>query len=127
MKGLLASSLALFTPGQGLSPWTRISYCHLEPVSFYEFLDASGNELLKSALIAAGQALKLNPRLHQRALELFSEYCLVGGLPEVVSDWIAKRDDVRRLQLQRDLICGISKPWSGPTRVALRNSPLILY
>ena len=85
-------------------PVGRISYCYLEPVSFYEFLDASGNELLKSALIAAGETLDLNPRHHQRALELFSEYCLVGGLPEVVSDWIAKRDDARRLQLQRDLI-----------------------
>ena len=85
-------------------PVGRISYCYLEPVSFYEFLDASGNDLLKTALIAAGESLELNPRLHQRALELFSEYCLVGGLPEVVADWIAKRDDARRLQLQRDLI-----------------------
>ena len=85
-------------------PVGRISYCYLEPVSFYEFLEASGNELLKTALVAAEETLELNPRLHQRALELFSEYCLVGGLPEVVSDWIAKRDDARRLQLQRDLI-----------------------
>lgn len=85
-------------------PVGRIAYCYLEPVSFYEFLDASGNEPLKSALAAAAESLHLNPRLHQRALELFAEYCLVGGLPEVVSDWIAKRDDGRRLQLQRDLI-----------------------
>jgi hypothetical protein len=85
-------------------PVGRIAYCHLEPVSFYEFLDASGNEPLKSALTAAAESLTLSPRLHQRALELFAEYCLVGGLPEVVSDWIAKRDDARRLQLQRDLI-----------------------
>ena len=85
-------------------PVGRISYCYLEPFSFYEFLDASGNELLKKALISAGESLDIAPRLHQRALELFSEYCLVGGLPEVISDWIAKRDDGRRLQLQRDLI-----------------------
>jgi len=85
-------------------PVGRISYCYLEPISFYEFLDASGNELLKTALIAAGESLDVAPRLHQRALELFSEYCLVGGLPEVVSDWLAKRDDERRLQLQRDLL-----------------------
>ena len=85
-------------------PVGRISYCYLEPFSFYEFLDASGNELLKKALISAGESLDIAPRIHQRALELFSEYCLVGGLPEVISDWIAKRDDGRRLQLQRDLI-----------------------
>lgn len=85
-------------------PVGRISYCYLEPVSFYEFLDASGNESLKSAIVTAAESLDLNPRLHQRALELLAEYCLVGGLPEVISDWIAKRDDGRRLQLQRDLI-----------------------
>ncbi len=85
-------------------PVGRVSYCHLEPVSFYEFLDASGNDGLKSELAAAVESLELSPRLHQRALELFSEYCLVGGLPEVISDWIATHDDDRRLQLQRDLI-----------------------
>ena len=85
-------------------PVGRITYCYLEPLSFYEFLDASGDDRLKSSLAAAAESLQLGPRLHQRALELFSEYCLVGGLPEVVADWIAARDDNRRLQLQRDLI-----------------------
>ncbi|MBT3295344.1 MAG: ATP-binding protein [Verrucomicrobia bacterium] len=85
-------------------PVGRITYSYLEPVSFYEFLDASGNDRLKSSLTAAAESLELSPRLHQRALELFSEYCLVGGLPEVIADWIATRDDDRRLQLQRDLI-----------------------
>lgn len=42
--------------------------------------------------------------MHARALELFSEYCLTGGLPEVVAAWRADRDDNRRLQLQQDLI-----------------------
>jgi predicted AAA+ superfamily ATPase len=85
-------------------PVGRIAYCYLEPVSFYEFLAASGNELLKSALTSAAESLALNPRLHQRALELFSEYCLVGGLPEVVADWLVTHDDGRRLQLQRNLL-----------------------
>jgi len=85
-------------------PVGRIAYGYLEPLSFYEFLDASGNESLKTALAAAAESLDLSPRLHERALELFAEYCLVGGLPEVVSDWITTRDDERRLQLQRDLI-----------------------
>lgn len=85
-------------------PVGRISYCYAEPVSFYEFLDASGNEALKTALAAAAESLELSPRLHQRALELFTEYCVVGGLPEVVTDWLSTRDDARRLELQRDLI-----------------------
>ena len=103
---IAAGSLLDFALGEHefSMPVGRITYCYLEPVSFYEFLDASGNSGLKSSLTAAAESLELSPRLHQRALELFSEYCLVGGLPEVVADWIATRDDDRRLQLQRDLI-----------------------
>ncbi len=85
-------------------PVGRIAYCHIEPVSFYEFLDASGNGRLRQSLAAAGESFELSPRLHHRALELFAEYCLVGGLPEVLADWIKNHDDNRRLQLQRDLV-----------------------
>ncbi len=85
-------------------PVGRIAYCHVEPVSFYEFLDASGNSRLRQSLVAAGESFELSPRLHHRALELFAEYCLVGGLPEVLADWLDNHDDTRRLQLQRDLV-----------------------
>ena len=85
-------------------PVGRIMYCHVEPVSFFEFLDAAGHEKLRGALARAGETGVLSPRLHGRALELFSEYCVVGGLPEVVAEWVDRREDDRRLQVQRDLI-----------------------
>jgi predicted AAA+ superfamily ATPase len=79
-------------------------YCHVEPLSFFEFLTASGNEKLREALNRAGATGILSPRFHERSLELFSEYCITGGLPEIVAEWLEVRDDNRRLQLQRDLI-----------------------
>ena len=85
-------------------PVGRIMYCHIEPLSFFEFLDASGNEKLREALCAASETGTLTPRLHERSLELFSEYCLTGGLPEIVAEWVENRNDDQRLQLQRDLI-----------------------
>ena len=85
-------------------PVGRISYCHVEPVSFYEFLDASDNSRLKAALVRAAETSDLSPNLHRKVLGLFSEYCLVGGLPEVVANWIETRDPNARLRLQRDLI-----------------------
>jgi uncharacterized protein len=85
-------------------PVGRVMYCHVGPLTFFEFLDASGNENLREALRTAAAGGMLSPRLHARALELFSEYCLAGGLPEVVSAWTADRNDGRRLQLQQDLI-----------------------
>ncbi len=85
-------------------PVGRISFGYVEPMSFYEFLDASGNERLKWVLEGAAAGEMLSDRLHERALELFSEYCLVGGLPEVVAEWIEHRDPERCLRLQRDLV-----------------------
>ncbi len=85
-------------------PVGRIMYCHVEPLSFCEFLGAAGQQRLHEALFKAGQTGVLSPRLHQRALDLFSEYCVVGGLPEVVAEWVAHRNDDQRLQLQRDLV-----------------------
>jgi predicted AAA+ superfamily ATPase len=85
-------------------PVGRIMYCHVEPLSFFEFLDASGNEKLRNALVTAGETGTLSPRLHERSLELFSEYCITGGLPEIVEAWVNARNDDQRLQLQQDLI-----------------------
>jgi len=85
-------------------PVGRIAYCHVEPVTFYEYLDATGNDKLRAALATAAESNDLSPRLHQKALDLFAQYCLVGGLPEVVDDWIKNQSSERRLQLQRDLI-----------------------
>ncbi len=85
-------------------PVGRISYCHIEPVSFYEFLDNSGNSKLKSALEYAAESRELNLRLHDKASTLFSEYCLIGGLPEVMAEYISNNDITECLQLQRNLI-----------------------
>lgn len=85
-------------------PVGRITYCHVEPVTFYEYLDASGHDKLRVALAEAVETSQLSAPLHQKALDLFAHYCLVGGLPEVLSDWINTQSDESRLRLQRDLI-----------------------
>lgn len=85
-------------------PVGRIMYCHVEPLSFFEFLEATGNEKLREILCTDGIGGTLSLRLHERALELFSEYCLTGGLPEIVAAWASDQSDNRRLQLQQDLI-----------------------
>ena len=85
-------------------PVGRIMYCHVEPLSFFEFLNASGNEKLRKALCTAGETGALSPRLHERSLELFSEFCITGGFPEIVAKWVETRNDDQRLQLQQDLI-----------------------
>ncbi len=85
-------------------PVGRISYCHIEPVSFYEYLNVSGNEKMHQALICAAESGSLSKRVHTKALDLFSEYCLVGGLPEIMAEHVAGKGIGACMKLQRNLL-----------------------
>jgi predicted AAA+ superfamily ATPase len=85
-------------------PVGRVEYCHVEPISFYEFLDASGNGKLKSSLEYTVESGDLNIRLHNKALNLFGIFCLIGGLPEITAKYISENDITACMKLQRNLI-----------------------
>ena len=85
-------------------PVGRITYFYMEQMSFFEFLLASGNKPLYQKL-ASYELNKDIPRpLHQKCLEFYYQYCLVGGMPEVVSEWMENQDPASCLKLQQDLL-----------------------
>ncbi|MGD8442001.1 MAG: AAA family ATPase [Desulfobacterales bacterium] len=69
-------------------PVGRITYFYLEPMSFFEFLNATGNQSLRTKLSAISPETKLPESLHEKCLGLYHDYYLVGGMPEVVQEWI---------------------------------------
>ena len=73
-------------------PVDRITYAYLEPMSFFEFVLASGNEPLHGKLSTYVFGEKIAQTLHEKCLEQFHDYCLIGGMPEVVREWIENRD-----------------------------------
>jgi predicted AAA+ superfamily ATPase len=85
-------------------PVGRISYCHLEPMSFYEFLEAGDNGKLREVLSDPDQCLRLPFPLHRKALDLLAVYYLVGGLPEVVECWVREQDRSAVAARHRDLL-----------------------
>lgn len=85
-------------------PVGRISYFYLEPMSFLEFVLASGNEQLYSALAAVSPDAPLNDLLHEKCLGLYGQYCLCGGMPEVVNKWISTQSMNECLAVQTDLL-----------------------
>ncbi len=65
-------------------PVGRVEYMVLRPFSFEEFLMAKGNKIALEAYLSSlfpGYA-------HAVLLELFKEYTIIGGMPEVVSQYI---------------------------------------
>jgi predicted AAA+ superfamily ATPase len=66
----------------------RISFLYVYPFSFEEFLNASGNELLITAIKNATIDNPLPELIHQKAIKLLKSFLIVGGLPEAVVTFV---------------------------------------
>lgn len=76
---------------EGLSmPVGRVEYAYVYPLTFFEFLGAIGEINLLDFLQKITLEESIPEAIHQRALQLFNVYTLVGGMPEIVSLYIKK-------------------------------------
>lgn len=69
-------------------PVGRISYVHINPLSFEEFLLAKNCGKLVSLLGAFQFQSEISPLIHTKLMMLFREYLVVGGMPKAVSVWV---------------------------------------
>ena len=93
-------------------PVGRVSYLNLEPLSFDEFLLARDRKLLHDHLKEITFKEKPSSVVHHLAMELFREYILVGGLPEVVKTWCQSESFVEVSRIQRELIAAYQDDFS---------------
>ncbi len=85
-------------------PVGRITYFFLEQMSFFEYLKATGNEALFEKLDTFELDSVMPASLHEKCLNLYYEYCLVGGMPEVLNEWKNEKDLKLCLKIQQDLL-----------------------
>lgn len=65
-------------------PVGRVQYHYLYPLSFPEFLMAHGKENLKRAL----EKVPIDPVTHAVARQWYHRYAMIGGMPEVVQNFL---------------------------------------
>lgn len=82
----------------------RIHSMFMYPMTFDEFLDANGQQLLIEARNQASVDNPLPEPLHDKLLELLRTYMLVGGMPEAVKTWVKYHDFVRCQEVQDDIV-----------------------
>ena len=82
------SLLETLFDGEWKVPVGRVQYFILRPISFLEFLEASGEK----AVLKQINNLPLKDFAHEKVLELFKTYTLIGGMPEVVHHYIQNRN-----------------------------------
>ena len=101
-----AGSLLDLTLGDGhfSMPVGRVSFQHVEPMGFPEFLEAHGQQRLLRALEEwRPGGPPLPEAAHERATEWLHRYSMVGGMPAVVAADAGGRDARACRELQRDL------------------------
>lgn len=85
-------------------PVGRISYMHLEPMSFEEFLLAKDKQVLFEYLTQYNLSSKIPEDIHLQLITLFKEYIIIGGMPDAVLSWIMDGSLVNVNQVHHDLI-----------------------
>lgn len=75
------------------------------PMDFEEFCWAMGNEeLVPAARRCFEQRLPMGQALHRKAMDLFRQYLLVGGMPQAVESYVNERDFERLDRVKRRIL-----------------------
>jgi predicted AAA+ superfamily ATPase len=85
-------------------PVGRVQFMYLEPLSFGEFLSASGNEQLRSFLGTIHAESMIDDVIHDKLIDLLRIYLIVGGMPAVVKEYLASKDYLNCQRLQNSLL-----------------------
>ncbi len=84
-------------------PVGMVNLLDIYPLTFDEFLQAT-DEALYSYYASIQKEQKIEEIFHNRLLDAYNSYLIIGGMPECVSSWIEQKDPGRISQIQRELI-----------------------
>ena len=86
-------------------PGGRIEVQHMYPLDFEEFLWANGvgNDAIQHIHSQFGKKESLNEGLHNRMMELFKTYLLVGGLPQAVNVYLSSLNIYRVRKVHEEI------------------------
>lgn len=91
-------------------PVGKVDILHIYPMTFDEFLLARGKERMVNMLRSKDwRTIQL---LRGEFIKALREFYFVGGMPEVVSDFVAANDVVRVREIQNDILYTYQKDMS---------------
>lgn len=84
-------------------PVGMVNLLEIYPLNFCEFLMAT-NESLYNYYESITNNQAIDEIFHNRILEAYNNYLIIGGMPECVSSWITYKDPQKIIQIQKELI-----------------------
>lgn len=85
-------------------PVGRIAYLFMEPMSFKEFLIAHGEDIVAEYIGSLALGVSVEDAIHQKLMDYFRDYLLVGGLPAAVESWIDTRSPAAVSEVHQNLL-----------------------
>jgi len=97
-------------------PVGRVEFLYLYPVTFEEFLEALGENILLRSLKGCGVNTPLPPALHERLFDFLLDYMVVGGMPEAVNEYISSKSFVSIRQYHEALTASFKEDFAKYAR-----------
>ena len=80
-----------------------VNLLDIYPLSFDEFLQAYDSSLY-TFYESIQKDQPIEEIFHNRLLEAYNYYLIIGGMPECVSSWITYKDPAKVLKIQHELV-----------------------
>lgn len=84
-------------------PVGMVNLLDIYPLTFDEFLDAT-DPILYTYYESIQKEQEIEEIFHNRLLDTFNNYLIIGGMPECVSSWVKYKDPAKIREIQRELI-----------------------
>ncbi len=86
-------------------PVGKVDFLTIYPMTFDEFLVNTGNQLLMMQIVECFQKnTAISKVLHEKAMDLYYDYLTIGGMPEVVQEFIQSNSVIHAIDYQKNII-----------------------
>ncbi len=109
------SLLGVSVGKQSSFPVGKVNFMTLYSMSFIEYLTAFGEKLMVENLVNAKKIEALPEILHNKLLTHLKLYLYLGGMPEVLQDYLDNRDIISVRKIQNEILEAYKRDFSKYT------------
>lgn len=100
---IAAGSLLEFAIEKVGVPVGRVSMIYMYPLSFMEYLVATGDSLIAREIMDHCIGIPMEDPIHVKILEKLGEYLSIGGMPETIVRWVQTKDPNTSLKVLQQI------------------------
>ncbi len=105
-------------------PVGKVNFINLNSMNFQEFLIANVEKMLVEFLLAKNDYSPIPEPVHEKLLSLFKIFLYLGGMPEVVKQYLSTKDIKKVREIQNEILLSYERDFSkySTTGEAIRIS-----